>query len=194
MRIKSYFAASVQSAIGLARREFGDDVTLVTSHASALEARHLGEYEVVFAVDEAVPSESPAGTTAQIEETNPAPPLPAVELAPATVHSKAFQDLLEEAIVAKPSTHEGLPEKLDHLHSCFIEIGIEPSMVRALMTMVERCASLSAPSGTGTMEQENEEAPLPALEMLVAVEPEPAILVKPRFTPAETAFMLSLSC
>ena len=44
MRIKSYFAASVQSAIGLARREFGDDVTLVTSHASALEARHLGEY------------------------------------------------------------------------------------------------------------------------------------------------------
>jgi hypothetical protein len=193
MRIKSYFAASVQSAIGLARREFGDDVTLVTSHASALEARHLGEYEVVFAVDEAVPSESPAGTTAQIEETNPAP-LPAAEPAPATVHSKAFQDLLEEAIVAKPSTHEGLPEKLDHLHSCFIEIGIEPSMVRALMTMVERCASLSAPSGTGTMEPANEDALLPALEMLVAVEPEPAILVKPRFTPAETAFMLSLSC
>jgi len=193
MRIKSYFAASVQSAIGLARREFGDDVTLVTSHASALEARHLGEYEVVFAVDEAVPSESPAGTTAQIEETNPAP-LPAAEPAPATVHSKAFQDLLEEAIVAKPSTHEGLPEKLDHLHSCFIEIGIEPSMVRALMTMVERCASLSAPSGAGTMEPANEDALLPALEMLVAVEPEPAILVKPRFTPAETAFMLSLSC
>ena len=193
MRIKSYFAASVQSAISLARREFGDDVTLVTSHASALEARHLGEYEVVFAVDEAVPSESPAGTTAQIEETNPAP-LPAAEPAPATVHSKAFQDLLEEAIVAKPSTHEGLPEKLDHLHSCFIEIGIESSMVRALMTMVERCASLSAPSGTGTMEPANEDALLPALEMLVAVEPEPAILVKPRFTPAETAFMLSLSC
>jgi hypothetical protein len=193
MRIKSYFAASVQSAIGLARREFGDDVTLVTSHASALEARHLGEYEVVFAVDEAVPSESPAGTTAQIEETNPAP-LPAAEPAPATVHSKAFQDLLEEAIVAKPSTHEGLPEKLDHLHSCFIEIGIEPSMVRALMTMVERCASLSAPSGTGTMEPENEDATLPAIEMLEAVEPEPAVLVKPRFTPAEMAFMLSLSC
>jgi len=193
MRIKSYFAASVQSAIGLARREFGDDVTLVTSHASALEARHLGEYEVVFAVDEAVPSESPAGTTAQIDETNPAP-LPAAEPAPATVHSKAFQDLLEEAIVAKPSTHEGLPEKLDHLHSCFIEIGIEPSMVRALMTMVERCASLSAPSGTGTMEPENEDATLPAIEMLEAVEPEPAVLVKPRFTPAEMAFMLSLSC
>lgn len=52
MRIKSYFASSVQSAIAIARKEYGDDVTLVTSHTAPLESRHLGDYEVVFAVDE----------------------------------------------------------------------------------------------------------------------------------------------
>jgi hypothetical protein len=70
MRIKSYFAESVQSAIGPAPKEFGDDVTLVMSHASALEARHLSEYDIVFAVDEAGQSESLAGATAQLEKTN----------------------------------------------------------------------------------------------------------------------------
>jgi len=194
MRIKSYFAVSVQSAISLARKELGDDVTLVTSHASALELRHLGEYEVVFAVDEAVQSESLAGATAPLEKT--IPPMPVAEPAPATAqHAKAFQDLLEEASVAKPSTHESLPEKLDHLHSCFSEIGLEPRMVRALMTMVERWAFLSAPSGTGTVAPASEDARLPtALEMPAAGEPEPAATSKPRFTPAEMAFMLSLSC
>jgi hypothetical protein len=73
---------------------------------------------------------------------------------------------------------------------CFIESG----MVRALMTMVERCAFLSAPSGTGTVAPASEDARLPtALEMPAAVTPEPAILVKPRFTSAEMAFVLSVS-
>ena len=64
MRIKSYFAPSVQSAISTARKEFGDEVTLVTSHAAALESRHLGDYEVVFAVEESV--EQPLSKPAQV--------------------------------------------------------------------------------------------------------------------------------
>jgi len=175
MRIKSYFAPSVQSAIGLARKEFGEDVTLVTSHAAAIESRQLGEYEVVFAVDEV--SDQPENT---------APPA-AAAVAPVET-PKAFQDLLQEAIVTPPSTHEGLPEKLEHLRSCFIEIGIEPSMVRALMTMVERCAPLSA-LGTFPALDDNQVAE----EVIVEPEPEPAVLSKPRYTPAEMAFVLSVS-
>ena len=101
MRIKSYFAPSVQSAIGLARKEFGDDVTLVTSHAASLESRHLGDYEVVFAVEEV--SDQAASDASPVRGRLQPP--------------KVFQDLLQEAIVAKPSTHEGLPEKLEHLRS-----------------------------------------------------------------------------
>jgi hypothetical protein len=73
---------------------------------------------------------------------------------------------------------------------CFIGSG----MVRALMTMVERCAFLSAPSGTGTVAPASEDARLPtAFGTPAAVTPEPAPPSKPRFTPAEIAFVLSVS-
>ena len=49
----------------VARKEFGDRVTLVTSHVAAPENRGAGEYEVVFAIDE-----PPANTAAPREEAS----------------------------------------------------------------------------------------------------------------------------
>jgi len=49
MRLKSYFAGTVESAICLARQEMGEDAMLVNSRKAPPEARHLGAYEVVFA-------------------------------------------------------------------------------------------------------------------------------------------------
>src|SRR5436190_23623942 len=49
MRLKSYFAGTVESAICLARQEMGEDAMLVNSRKAQPEARHLGIYEVVFA-------------------------------------------------------------------------------------------------------------------------------------------------
>ena len=51
MRMKSYFANSFRVAMDQARKELGPEAMLVTTRASAMEARHLGEYEVVFAAD-----------------------------------------------------------------------------------------------------------------------------------------------
>lgn len=51
MRLKSYFASSVQAAMQEARTEMGADAVLVTTRTAAPEARYLGEYEVVFAAD-----------------------------------------------------------------------------------------------------------------------------------------------
>ena len=51
MRMKSYFANSVQMAMEQARREMGPDATLVTSRSTGPDATHLGQYEVVFATD-----------------------------------------------------------------------------------------------------------------------------------------------
>ncbi len=51
MRLKSYFAGTVESAICLARQEMGEDAMLVNSRKALPEARHLGLYEVVFADD-----------------------------------------------------------------------------------------------------------------------------------------------
>jgi flagellar biosynthesis protein FlhF len=60
MRMKSYFSSTVESAVDLARRELGPEAMLVNSRPAMPEARHLGEYEVVFAVDfPAVPVPAP---------------------------------------------------------------------------------------------------------------------------------------
>jgi flagellar biosynthesis protein FlhF len=51
MQLKSYFAGTVEAAIGLARRELGEDALLVHSRPATPETRYLGAYEVVFAAD-----------------------------------------------------------------------------------------------------------------------------------------------
>src|SRR5271165_605405 len=61
MRLKSYFAATVEAALNLARQELGPDAMLVDSRRTGLESRHLGEYEVVCAV---FPATSPAAASA----------------------------------------------------------------------------------------------------------------------------------
>ena len=50
MRMKSYFAPTVEDAMEQARREMGPDALLVNSRKAPPEAQGLGEYEVVFAV------------------------------------------------------------------------------------------------------------------------------------------------
>jgi flagellar biosynthesis protein FlhF len=50
MKVKSYFAGSVEAAFGKARHELGEDAVMVNSRKAPPEARHLGEYEVVFAI------------------------------------------------------------------------------------------------------------------------------------------------
>jgi flagellar biosynthesis protein FlhF len=47
MRLKSFFANSIEEAIRLARHELGPEAMLVNSKRTGVEARHLGFYEVV---------------------------------------------------------------------------------------------------------------------------------------------------
>jgi flagellar biosynthesis protein FlhF len=50
MKLKSFFASSVEEAMGDARREFGPEAVLVQSRRAMAENRQLGEYEVVCAL------------------------------------------------------------------------------------------------------------------------------------------------
>jgi flagellar biosynthesis protein FlhF len=49
MKIKSYYSRSVEDALASARAELGPEAMLVNSRKASIQARHLGEYEVVFA-------------------------------------------------------------------------------------------------------------------------------------------------
>jgi len=64
MKLKSFFADSIEEAIGLARREMGPDAMLVHSKRSGAEARHLGAYEVVCAADSATEPSQPVAPRA----------------------------------------------------------------------------------------------------------------------------------
>jgi flagellar biosynthesis protein FlhF len=58
MTIKSYFSRDPENALATARAELGPEAVLVESRKAPPESRHLGEYEVVFAID--APREEPA--------------------------------------------------------------------------------------------------------------------------------------
>lgn len=59
MRLKSFFAKSIEEAIRLARQELGPEAMLVNSKRTGVEAKHLGLYEVVVCAE--APEGAPAG-------------------------------------------------------------------------------------------------------------------------------------
>ncbi|SPE39829.1 GTP-binding signal recognition particle SRP54, G-domain [Candidatus Sulfopaludibacter sp. SbA3] len=63
MRIKSYYARTIEDAMAQASQELGPEALLVNSRKAPPEALHLGAYEVVFAIDAppAEPGESSQG-------------------------------------------------------------------------------------------------------------------------------------
>ena len=83
MTIKSYYARSVEDALAMARHELGPDAMLLNSRTAPPEARHLGEYEVVFA------TESPA-------DAAPARPAPSHAAAPGDRLSIEVAELKKE--------------------------------------------------------------------------------------------------
>lgn len=83
MKLKSYFAGTVEAAMALASKELGEDAMLVYSREATAETRYLGRYEVVFALPEAparqVPAKAePAPQTSSTPEPKPEPS-PALE-------------------------------------------------------------------------------------------------------------------
>jgi hypothetical protein len=194
MRIKSYFAPSVQSAISIARKEFGDEVTLVTSHMAALESRHLGDYEVVFAVDE----------PATVEPTKPAQLIKAVATASPEPESPKFEAVLEEALAQPLSTEENVPAKLERVRTLLMEMGVDAAMLRALMTMIERTVGVSSATENCKLETENCEPEIAMCQVdtgnaqaetgeSAPAEPVVEASPLPNLTPAELAFYLAVS-
>jgi len=67
MKIKSYFAHTVEAAMAMAREELGPEAMLVNSRRSPVDTRHLGDYEVVFAVEAAARNAAAAGALPSVE-------------------------------------------------------------------------------------------------------------------------------
>jgi flagellar biosynthesis protein FlhF len=70
MKIKSYYASTITSAIAAARQELGPEAMLVTSRPAPIEARHLGEFEVVFAQTQEIVPAAPAPADSPMEASS----------------------------------------------------------------------------------------------------------------------------
>ena len=66
MKLKSYFAATVEAAMNTARLELGDDAMLVSTKRTGDEFAHMGEYEVVFATAHGAASDDSHHSPAQV--------------------------------------------------------------------------------------------------------------------------------
>ena len=132
MRIKSFYASSVEGAVAIARREFGEDAILVESRKAPLEARHLGEYEVVCALITPAEASEPAGAEPSRQDAR---------LAAELAEMRRQLDLMEKTISrtawsGAPGS-SGHPE-LSEWHSRLLAADMDGDVVLRILDAVRR--------------------------------------------------------
>lgn len=161
MRMKSYFANSIQLAMEQAGRELGSDATLVTSQTAAPDARHLGEYEVVFATDlpevKASPGYGGSRRASPAPPKVPAPPPPAPPVAVESMLAeirdlgRLFLSWRQASIRSsnRPGWIAGDPE-MEEAYADLIQAEIDPDLVQQLMAAVQKRISAAERAHTET--------------------------------------------
>jgi flagellar biosynthesis protein FlhF len=102
MKMKSFFARTVEEAVEQARHEMGPEALLVNSRKAPPEARALGEYEVVFAV---LPEDEPGANEAFRSATKQSAP---ASTDPVTLELARLRKQVEEmsSALTGPKRHE----------------------------------------------------------------------------------------
>ncbi len=120
LHVKSYFARSIQNAIELAGREMGPDALLLNSRPSPPEARHLGEFEVVFgSYPQTRPAEVPAAA-------------PTGEITGLRQQMDEIRSLLLRGDMT-PAAHSRQPL----IERVLLDAGLEPSLAAEIELAVE---------------------------------------------------------
>jgi flagellar biosynthesis protein FlhF len=144
LRMKSYFARSVQVAMEQARREMGPDAILVTSHSAGPEARHLGEYEVVFAIDlpEARPTDRDSGSSRDTPDSAATPALSPAGVTSILTELRDLRQLFESwrqasiRSAGQPHWITSNPE-FGEVYAELIQAEVEPDLVHQLLAAVQ---------------------------------------------------------
>lgn len=138
MKLKTYFSGTVEAAMELARQELGPDTMIVYSRKADKANRHLGEYEVVFAIEEAAapPEAAP----------RPAPPAPPVaepdqwtslaRFSAEVADLKRQMERITGAIGRAGAFRTSSPE-LSEIYSSLVDDGFEPAIARDIVDAVQ---------------------------------------------------------
>jgi flagellar biosynthesis protein FlhF len=135
MRIKSYFANSVQAAIRQAREELGSDAVLIESHAAPEESRRLGEFEVVCGIVDAAARPNKAKRA----QNTPAQDDLAAELKMLRAQMDDLRGMLQPAGAAAP------PTDVDEIREELIAADLDPDLAGALVDMANAVRRSAGP-------------------------------------------------
>ncbi len=144
MRIKSYFADSVEGAISKARTELGADAMLVNSRPAPPEARALGRYEVVFGV---IP-----GNTGHREATS-GPVAASAQPDGLSAELAALRKQLENLskTISRPGSGGREPAslfpELEDLHGYMLDNDVDADLAREIVLAAEVKLTQKAPNG-----------------------------------------------
>lgn len=127
MKIKSYFADSVEEAIQEARQELGPEAMLITSRRSSAESRALGAYEVVFGLS--------GGVSGQASRQRPA--AKTADLAGELQNLRAQLEEIKSALHGARSSDSGSPEA-DALFEELVGNDLARSMAREIVSSAVR--------------------------------------------------------
>ncbi len=134
MRLKSFFANTIEEAIRLARHELGPDAMLVNSKRTTVEARHLGFYEVVVCGEDQEagprdPQSSAPGQAQSSPDSRRAGSRPAAAVQPVDKLSQDVSDLkqrMEKLALTLARSGRGLAS-----------VAFDPELSRAFTTLTD---------------------------------------------------------
>jgi flagellar biosynthesis protein FlhF len=134
MRIKSYFAASVEQAIQEARQELGQEAMLITSRRSAPEARHLGAYEVVFGVAANVAAPAAQARSKPKTAARPNTPPPATELNAELQSLRAQLEDIKQTLQLGAGAKQPVPaaSESENLYAELVSLDLAPAVAREI--------------------------------------------------------------
>lgn len=130
--VKSFFAASIPDAMEQARRELGSDALLLNSREAPPEARHLGDYEVVFG---AWPETAPPATRASAP--SPAPTSRIEELHSRLYEIRQMIGRIGPSFAARPADDPGVARALT-------DAGVDLELARSIERAVRKRMSKGA--------------------------------------------------
>jgi flagellar biosynthesis protein FlhF len=171
MKIKSYYSRSVEDAIAAARQELGPEAMLVNSRRSLPEAKHLGDYEVIFAVD-APAFEPDSGAGASPAQEARAPERFAADVSELKRELEAMRRALTRSAYAPHQSHGASPGAAE-AYAALTAADLSPELARAIVDAAEERMPVAArpgrpaPADAGAFEQ----AVLHELESRISAQP-----------------------
>lgn len=137
MRLKSYFADSVQEAMSKARVELGPDAMLVNSRQTGEDLRDLGSYEVVFGLAQenaGATAFGPVARTAPAHSPASSQDLILRELAELRKQVESFGQSVARTSLAR-ATEQFTPE-LAHIYGRLLDAGFSAELAQELTEAV----------------------------------------------------------